>query len=501
MAVGLAGAAEPDATRYLLAQGARDAQLSPDGTQLLYTSTITGKPQLWIVDAAGGAPRQLTFGLGVAGADWSPDGARIVYGADRGGNERFGFYAITPDGRNETELVPQSSAFTASGDFVSGGRAFAYATAARDGRSFDTWVAPLAGGLPRELLRGRMGLYPALANPGGTAIAMVEARGEDGRDLSLLDVATGRERVLRKPAEAALNAPVAWAPDGRHLYVDSNEGREFSRLELLDTATGHSTVVEAPPHDVVGATLSGDGRFLAWKVDEGGFERVYVRDLQTGRPLRLPSLPPGLTTIAFARRAPVLAATVVGPATPGEVWTIDCRTGQARRVVAANLAGVAPAELSQPHLVQFAARNGVPLSGLLYLPSARRDRVPVFLRLHGGPSSHARADWKPNVQYLVARGIAVLDFNYRGSTGAGKALAHLNDRRLRPNEIGDLIDAVAWIRRQPALDGARIAVGDASYGGYLTNAVVGRHPGVFVAAVSEVGVADWPRNLRNVSRG
>lgn len=123
----------------------------------------------------------------------------------------------------------------------------------------------------------------------------------------------------------------------------------------------------------------------------------------------------------------------------------------------------------------------------------------MFLRLHGGPSSHARADWKPDVQYLLQRGIAVLDFNYRGSTGAGKRLAHLNDRRLRPNEIGDLLDAVAWIKRQPALDGGRIAVGGISYGGYLTNAVVGQHPGVFVAAVSEVGVADWPRNLRNAS--
>lgn len=499
VAVGLAGAAEPDVTRFLLAQGPREARLSPDGSRLLYISSITGKPQLWVVDTAGGSPHQLTFGLGVEGGEWTPDATRIVYGADRGGDERFGYYTVTPDGAHEAEVVAQSRAFTAFGDFIAGGSAIAYATAGRDGRSFDTWVALLGAGRPREVLRGRMGLYPALANPQGTMLAMVEARGEDGRDLSLLDLATGRERVLRRPAEAAFNAPDAWTPDGRGLYVVTNEGREFNALTLLDVVGGTARMLEAPTHDVAGADVSADGRYLAWLTDEDGLHRLHLRDLRSGRLLPTPALPIGTLTIRFARKVPVLAISVIGPRTPGEVWTWDARTGRARPVVGPSMAGVDPARLVVPSPVRFTARDGVPLSGLLYLPAARSGTRPVFLRLHGGPSSHALANWKPDVQYLVARGIAVLDFNYRGSTGAGKALAHLNDRRLRPNEIGDLLDAVAWIKRQPGLDGKRIAVGGISYGGYLTNAVVGRHPGVFVAAVSEVGVADWPRNLRNAS--
>ncbi|RYG11060.1 MAG: hypothetical protein EON96_15780 [Caulobacteraceae bacterium] len=94
---------------------------------------------------------------------------------------------------------------------------------------------------------------------------------------------------------------------------------------------------------------------------------------------------------------------------------------------------------------------------------------------------------------------SVLDFDYRGSTGKGKVGATLNDRRLRVNELGDLADAVAWIRTQPGLDGSRVAVGGASYGGYLTNAVLGADPDLFIAGVSEVGVADWVRNLENAS--
>ena len=263
--------------------------------------------------------------------------------------------------------------------------------------------------------------------------------------------------------------------------------------------SGTSRTVEQPAHDVMGADLSADGRYLAWMVDDGGFHTIFVRDLRTGRLLPTPPLPAGTVTIHFARNVPVLTIGIVGPSTPGEVWMWNCATGAARRVIAPTLAGVDPASLIVPTPVAFAARDGVKLSGLLYLPRYPAKPVPTFLRLHGGPSSHALANWKPDVQYLVARGIAVLDFNYRGSTGAGKQLAHLNDRRLRPNEIGDLLDAAAWIGRQPGLNGKRIAVGGASYGGYLTNAVIGRHPGAFVAAVSEVGVADWPRNLRNAA--
>ena len=497
VAVGLAGAGEADITRFLLAQGPRAPQLSPDGSKLLYVSSVTGKPQLWVVDTAGGHPRQLTFGLGVDGGEWTPDGTRIVYGADRGGDERYGFYSITPDGRREAELVAPGQAFTTMGDFAGG--ALLYATTRRDGRAFDTWRVPLAGGRPSEVLRGRLGLYPALANPQGTLVAMTESRGEDGNDLSLLDVRTGRERSLKKPADAARISPAAWTQDGRHLYILTNEGREFTALALLDTATGRTWSVEAPAVDVVSADLSPDGRHLAWVTDDGGVHTLHAKDLRTGRALAVPKLPAGILHIRFARAAPVLAIGVTGPRTPGEAWTWDLRTRAARQAVAPNAAGVDLALLAEPERVAFRARDGVALSGLLYRPALRKGRAPVYLQLHGGPSSHARASWQPSTQYLVARGIAVLDFNYRGSTGGGKSLARLNDRRLRPNEIGDLLDAVAWIKRQPTLDGDRIAVGGASYGGYLTNAVIGRHPGVFVAAVSEVGVADWPRNLKNAS--
>lgn len=499
VSVPLAGTVPVDVTRFLMASGPQDVSISPDGRRLAYTSTVTGQPQLWIVDTAGGAPRRLTYGLGVDGGIWSPDGATILYGADKGGNERYGFYSITPDGRHEREIIPQSDDFTYFGDFTSDGTGLIYASTAGGRGGFDLWCAALDGSGPRQVAPGRLGLYPASIQPRGSLLLMQEARGEGAVDVSLFDLATGQERSLFKPETASMYGSFAWAPDGSGFYLSSDEGREFAAVAYHDLASGQTRTVTAPDHDVVAVDLSPDGRFLVWATDEGGYHVLHGRDLTTGRDLATPDLPRGAYNLEFARSAPTAVIRVSGPATPGEVWIWTPLDGVTHQVIAPDWAGIDPSTLILPEPVLFPARDGVPLGGLLYRP-AGEGPFPVFLRLHGGPTSHARADWKPDMQYLLSRGIAVLDFDYRGSTGKGKTGASLNDRRLRVNELGDLADAVAWIRAQPGLDG-RVAVGGISYGGYLTNAAVGAYPDLFVAGVSEVGVADWVRNLENASPG
>ncbi|RYF91050.1 MAG: S9 family peptidase, partial [Caulobacteraceae bacterium] len=473
VSVGLAGSEEIDVTRYFLANGPRRAALSPDGKAVAYTSNLTGEQQAWVIDTAGGAPRQLTFGLGVDGIIWTPDGD-VLYGADKGGDERFGYFSVTPDGFKERVVVPQSDGFTYFGDFTTDGRAI-YASTARNGRDFDLYSADLKGGGARLLVQGRLGLYPVAMQPNGDLMLAYESKSENAGEVSLIDLKTGRERAILKPDQPAQYDAFAWTPDGKGFYLVTDQDREFAALAYYDLAGGKLKIVEAPQSDVVSVTLSHDGHYLVWVTDEGGFHTLHGRDIRTGKPLAIPKFQPGAYAIEFARKAPVLGIHVSGPATPAELWTWDLTTGKARLVVAPTAAGLDLARMAMPSVVRFKARDGTPLSGLLYRPANAKGPAPVFLRLHGGPTSHARASWRPEVQYLVARGYAVLDFNYRGSTGSGKTLASLNDKRLRVNELGDLIDAVGWIKTQPGLDGARVAVGGGSYGGYLTNAVIGAY--------------------------
>jgi dipeptidyl aminopeptidase/acylaminoacyl peptidase len=121
------------------------------------------------------------------------------------------------------------------------------------------------------------------------------------------------------------------------------------------------------------------------------------------------------------------------------------------------------------------------------------------MSVHGGPTAQATPRFNQTHQYLLSRGIAILDVNYRGSTGYGKSFARLNDGRLRENEFTDLRDAVIWLRGQEGIDGTRVAIMGGSYGGYLTMAALTRLPDLFASGVALVGVANWVTALEGAS--
>jgi dipeptidyl aminopeptidase/acylaminoacyl peptidase len=497
--LGLAGQGAPDIARYLLVQGASRLAVSPDGRTVAYISRVTGAPQLWAVEAAGGWPRQLTYGEGVDEFHWLPDGSGVLIGADAGGDERLGHTAVTLDGTRERIVLPRTAAFQPFGDFAPDGRRFAYASTARNGNDFDVYVAGLDGGTPRRVREFTGAALPIAWRPGTPEVLVREARGEDGADLSLLNVDTGALRPLLKPAESAEHADPVWLPDGSGFYLVSDQGRDRKGLAFYDMRQGRLRFVGAPDGEVEQVRLSGDGQWLAWLVNVGGFHSLQLMNLRTNARTPAPELPAGAYEIDFADHAPVLGVLVSGTQAVGEAYVWNVATGQMTRPVRTSWAGLDPKANVTPELLSFKARDGKTLTGLYYRPKGATGAPPLLLRLHGGPSSQASPAWLPEVQYLASRGIAVFDLNYRGSTGFGKAFARANDKRERPKEIGDLVDAVTWLRSTGRADPRRAAVTGRSYGGYLTNAVVGAHPELFVAAVSQVGVSDWVKALETAS--
>ncbi|HZD05055.1 MAG TPA: hypothetical protein VE173_09055, partial [Longimicrobiales bacterium] len=280
--VSLAGSERPDVSRFLQARSATAPSLSPDGRQVAFRTSITGEPQLWVVAAGGGWPAQLTFAEAVTFHTWSPTGEWILYGSDRGGNEREGFYLVRPDGLEERELLPPSDAFRSFGAFTRDGRRVVYGTTERNGVDFDIHVLDVESGEHREVFQGRMGLYPAGFRPDGGAVILTEARGEDADDLYLFDVDAGRLDTLfaaATPKERAAHRPSGWTPDGRGFYLVSDEGREHAGLAFYDVEARSLGWVATPERDVDGASLSPDGRYLSWVTNEGGWSALHVRDL------------------------------------------------------------------------------------------------------------------------------------------------------------------------------------------------------------------------------
>ena len=501
--VGLAGEQPADIVRYLMARGALQTRISPDGKTVAFGYRVTGEPQLWIVDTAGGWPRQLTFGSAVTFFRWAPDGKHLLVGRDLNGNEREGYYLLSSDGTKERELLPQSDAFRAFGMFSSDGSQFIYSSTERTGRDFDIYIGDIASGETNLVYEGSFGFYPAAWQPDGDLVIVDEVRGEDGNNVHLFNTKTGKMSPLFQPEISAAYADYAWLPDGSGFFLATDQDREFSALAFYSLEEKELRLLETPDADVGNVTLSGNGRYLAWTTNEDGYSRIHVMDRNNARSLTAPELPPGVYSLEFSLAASALNVRVSGPATPGDVYVWNMAGNQLTHAVESTLAGLDPATFVAPESLRYPARDGVELQGLLYLPRdpVRSEKPPVVVKVHGGPTGQSRPNFQLQVQYLVNNGIAVFDVNVRGSTGFGKTYTRLDNREKRLDSVRDLVDTVAFLSKDERLNTNRIAVMGGSYGGYMVNAVLGSYPGVFDAGVSRVGVSDWVRALQGAAPG
>jgi dipeptidyl aminopeptidase/acylaminoacyl peptidase len=505
--IGLAGDFRPDIARFLNVRSVGDFHPSPDGSRLAYVTGTSGQPQLWVVPVSGGAPDQLTYGeSGVTFHQWSPTGRWVIYGTDRSGNEREGFYLISPDGSRETELLAPSEAFRMFGGWSPDGRRITFASTERNGIDFDIYVMDVGvdgrPSAPRLALQGKGGLYPVSWRPNGGAIVLSQTRGEADNDVFLLHTESGKLDTLWRPADPSSYQDFAWTPDSRGFYLVSNQNRDRTGLAHYDAKTRRWSWLATPAAEVEDAGLSRDGRYLAWVVNHNGYSTLHLRNLVTRRVVGLtPELPRGVYQVSWADEAPILMVRVMGPQIAGDVWAVQARSGRAIRVTRSATAGLDPRRFAVPTAAAFESWDGETIYGLLYLPerSPAGGRPPVLLGVHGGPTFQARPTYNAAYQYLLSRGIAVLDLNFRGSTGYGKRFTRLDNQRLRPNAVRDMAAALDWLGSRGQVDTSRAAVMGGSYGGYMTFAAMTQLAGRFKAGVGFVGVSNWVTALEGAS--
>ena len=497
--VGYAGEDPADIARYLLASGAQGALLSPDGETLAIRWSVTGAPQLWTLPASGGQPMQRTFGNGVTFVAWSPDGQTLLYGADNDGNEQESYYALNLAAMTERLVMPSvDGGFRNFGAFTADGRQIAYASTERNGLDFDIYMADVATGESRRVYEGKYGFFVQAVSPDGAKLLVSETVGEDADNLYLIDAQSGERTTVTAPDPRAnhTDGGTAWSADGKSIYMASNEGGEHSSLVRYDLAAGKFETVFASDADVENVHLCGAGdSYLVWTTNEVGASRLHARSMVSGEMITAPELASGVYGLDCTGASNQLAISINGHDTPGDVMVWDMATSAVTRAFESNLAGLTQSRLVKPQSVTMAARDGVMLQGLLYLPYETSvtgsGLPPVVFDVHGGPTGQSRPSFNGSAQYLVDRGIAVFQPNVRGSTGFGRTYTALDDKEKRLDSVRDLVDMLAALKADGRVDTDRAAVLGGSYGGYAVNAVLAEYPGTFKAGVALFGVADW----------
>lgn len=175
---------------------------------------------------------------------------------------------------------------------------------------------------------------------------------------------------------------------------------------------------------------------------------------------------------------------------PGTYYLYD-EDKRALREVARPRAWIKPEEMGSVKVLRYKARDGLEIPSYLTLPAGKAPKsLPLVVWVHGGPWARDDYGWDPDAQFFASRGYAVLQPNYRGSTGFGRRHFNASFKQLGQSMQDDVTDGVRALIADGTVDPARVCIGGASYGGYATMMGLVREPSMFKCGIDVVGVVD-----------
>ena len=481
---------------------ATSPSFSPDGKTIAYVTNISGVPQVWTVQTAGGYPQLVSaFDDPVTTVEWSPDGAWLAFSVAPGGGMNVQVYLVHPDGTGLKRLTDGGKENNAVGPWSRDGAILALTSNRRSHDAIDPYVYDVAAGTSRLVLENRgIGGFDDLSRDKKLALLnRLVNRGDN--NLYLVDVATGKETLLTKHDGPATFAG-AFSGDGRAIYLETNADRDhtaFARMELSSSGgPGKVTILaERPDAELQSFTLDDPGTTAALLWNVAGNSDLELLDLKTGKSILRPKLPAELASgLDFSADGKSLAMALSGSAMPADVWVMDVATGSFRQVTRSPHAGVDLSRLVRPELIRFKAHDGLELSGWLYRPTAGAAPFPTVIAFHGGPEGQERPGFNSQYQALLSRGIAVFGPNVRGSSGFGKKFVNLDNGARRFAGVDTVLDVLDAGEAGPA-DPKRIGIMGGSYGGYMVMAGLTDYPDLFAAGANLYGVVNFETFFKN----
>jgi dipeptidyl aminopeptidase/acylaminoacyl peptidase len=484
-------------------------RISPDGSMLAYVAPCDGTSSVWVRNLAEDSDRVVAHDAGkpILWFTWQGNGKSILYFQDQSGNERYHLFQLDLQSGSVRDLTP--------GDGVRAQplRGFLASVAAVNHRYPDEMLIcsnardeKLNDAVRVDLARGELILDTE--NPGDVSgwlndnayvvRAALAQRTDGSSEIRVRDDAAAPWRVLDTFSfEDGTPSMIAFSEDNASLYVITSKGWNASRLVRYDVATGVATpMLEDPSYDVGRVYIDPSTQRLVagavlrerceWHVLDDGFAEVFPA---------LAALHAGDVRIENATAdGNTLLVQYLNDTTPTAFFTYDRRERRSRMLF-----------YSRPELLQytlapmqpfaFEARDGLTIHGYLTLPPGREPKdLPTVMYVHGGPWYRDRWGYEPLVQWMANRGYAVVQVNFRGSIGYGKAFLNAANRQWAGTMRTDLLDARDWAIVQGFADAKRFAIFGGSYGGYAVLTALTFTPDAFTCGVDIVG----PSNLNTM---
>ncbi len=470
---------------------------SPDGKYLSFTSSRKGPAkgnQVWLLDRSGGEAFQLTDVKGrLQSYEWSPDSKRLALTVGDPDPEAEAAAAAQEKGdkpKPPKPIVIDRYKFKQDGQgyLLSGRHSFVYL--------FDIATKKL-----ERLTTGKWDEAAPSWSPDGTRIAFMSNHAADpDREPSAQVFVTeakpgATEKALTPATSRGGRSRPEWSPDGKWItFLEGDEKKwgAYNMNHLAVVATDGSAAprridsVEALDRGVASPAFSADGKSVNFLITDD--QSVYPArvSIASGKVERLLARPIVISSWESAsNRSVVLSG---GNTKYTEIYAFE--NGALRQITKHNDELFAELELGQTEEVSFKSKDGTEVHGLLTKPVGYvgGTKVPLLLRIHGGPNGQDQHSFSTERQFFAASGYAVLAVNYRGSAGRGQKFSRAIFADWGHYEVEDLQAGVDHVIKLGVADPDRLGVGGWSYGGILTDYLIASDTR-FKAATSGAGTA------------
>lgn len=471
---------------------------APDGTGMLISTRFGNAAQLHRVLQPGGRREQMTFfdepvsGRFIPGAS---DGA-LLLSVDSGGNENAQLWLLDQK-RFQTQPLSDGKSRNLVGAWREDGSAVIVANNRRNGKDMDLYrVDPRRNDSYELLMEAKGQTWEADDwSRDGKWLVLKRYVSINESYAALFDVEKKQRTDLPLPTNGkAAIGKLAFAPDGKAIYLTTDAGSEFLRLARLDLTTRQWTwLSDGLNWDVEEFTVNPDTGRVAFVINENGLSRLFVWTPKTDQRADFP-LPVGVVSgLEFSVDDGSLGFTLARPEAPAEAYSLRLNDGELTRWTFSEVGGLNPESFVAPARIEFKSFDGREIPAYLYKPRVTPSgKRPVLISIHGGPESQYRPVFSAATQFYVNElGLAVLHPNVRGSAGYGKTYLQLDNAEKREDSVKDIGGLLDWIAQQPDLDASRVAVVGGSYGGYMVLATLTNFGDRIKAGIDIVGIANF----------
>jgi dipeptidyl aminopeptidase/acylaminoacyl peptidase len=471
-----------------------------DGKRVVFVSNRDGLPQLYVADAArpnSPARRLLDWPQRMQIVQTTPDGKSLLFRSDQGADENWSIWKVDLDGSKAVELTPGEKmqrdhahvADLAPGTIWFSGRKMSEPSsavfavdAATPAPAREVYRDPKPGFLTDTSRDGKRGLF-----------IRYPSRSENY--LLHLDLASGATRVLYPKAGRVSIRDARFSPDGKTVYLATDDGGDQARIVALDADGGVERARYAETQPPVGSfteiAVAKKGNRIAATLDAGDRSEIRLLDARTLRPRPKVVMPLGQGEIQeFTEDGTRLTVVWSKPDAPTDAWVVDAIRGSVARLRDEPRPSLAAPPEIETTLTKVKAHDGLDLPLIVQLPRKRDAKLPVIVWYHGGPSSTSKVRWSPYAAFFVSQGYAWVEPNVRGSGGFGRTFEEADNGPARLEAFKDIETTGRWAASQPWADPNRVIVFGGSYGGYTVLVALTRMPDLWRAGVDLFGVAN-----------